>query len=87
MALSSVGVRIFPEDAYVIEVLVTVGWWLVVVLADAVSSAWYGVICHTWGGIGVAELGGAALTPRDSLLVGCGFLVEVGASWCGWPGC
>ena len=33
-------------------------------------------------------MGGAALTPRDSLLVGCGFLVEVGAaSWCGWPGC
>lgn len=80
-------VRIFAEDAYIIEVLVAVGWWVVVILADAVSGVRYGVICDTWSGVGVAELSCAAFTPWYTLLVGYGFLVDVRTSWCGWPGC
>ena len=51
-ALLCVGVRVGPEDAHVIEVLVAVRRRFVVVLADAISCAGRGVrVCHTWGGV------------------------------------
>ena len=84
VALLCVGVRIDAEDAHVIEVLVAVGRGLIVVLADAVAGVEDGVgVCHTWGGVGVAELGGATLTPWVTFFVGRGFLVYIWAPWCG----
>jgi hypothetical protein len=84
VALLCVGVCIGPEDAHVIEVLVAVGWRLVVVLADAVSCVGPGVgVYQTGGGVGVAELCCAALAPWVAFFIGWGFLEYVWASRCG----
>jgi hypothetical protein len=65
-------------------VLVAVCRRFVVVVADAVSCAGRRVgVCNTWGGVGVAELGGAALTPWGTLFVGRGFLEYIWAPRCG----
>jgi hypothetical protein len=84
VALLCVGVCIGPEDTHVIEVLVAVDGGLVVVPSDAVSCVGHGVgVYHTWGGVGVAELGRAAIAPWVAFFVGRGFLKDVWTSWCG----
>ena len=69
VALARVEVSILSEDTHLVEVLVAVGGWLVVVLADAVSDIWYCDVYHTWGGVRVAKLGGATFAPWCALFV------------------
>ena len=86
VALACVEVGVFAEDTDIVEVLVAVCWRLVVVPADTVSGVGYGWVYHTWGGVGVAELGGAAVAPWFALLVGGKGSVDIRSAWCDY-GC
>ena len=82
VALSCVEICVVAEEVPVVEVLVAVCWWLIGVLSDAVSGVRYGRVYQTWCGIGVAELGGAAVAPWFSFFVGGGGVGDVRAAWC-----
>ena len=72
---------VVAEDVHVVTVWVTVGRWLVGVLADAIADVRGGRIDQTWGGVGVAELGGAAVAPWFAFFVGDGGVGDVRSAW------
>jgi hypothetical protein len=81
LALTSVEVVVGAEEVHVVEVLIAVCGRLIGVLADAVSGVGYGRISQCRHRVGVAELGGAAVTPGFAFFVGVDGIGDIWATW------